>query len=1163
MTPIASDLARVDIDSDHSISVSLEGAAKTKGSAAKSSISYQKVRNDTDIRLTSKSDGIKEELILNSPAAPDRFVYPLKLKGLTAAIEDAGDVVYRDATGVERARTPHGFMYDSKVDPNSGEPAISNGVRFSLIPYGDAQALEIRLDRQWLDSPTRVWPIVVDPDITVYTKGDDTYVMSPFNQNYSTQTELKVGKPDASSSVARAFMHFDTTQLGGKKINYAYLFTWEKHSWSCSQNPGPAYRVTSPWDGSQMTSFPGASTDDGAPASGAWWPDGRACGARAAYWDIAGMAQNWANSGETNGSVSVRANNEGSNLAWKKYHSVQAGLSLAPVLLAGYTDASPIGSLDDAIGVRGGVYVRGWTFDPDSPTAAIEAHGWAGSVGKAMVANEYRPDVGNAYPGVGNYHGYSGVIPLPPGNYNVCVAGINNPGTPGTNTWLACRSVTVSASYPDPPTITNTQGGATMAEVSWTRAAFDGGSLVTKILVTATGNGSTKTVECVASTCLNSGKVLIEGLAAGTYSFVAYAINAIGTSGPSNSASNSVLALDALAPKNVTATAGDHEATVRWTAPNVSLPAPLTGYTVKTVRTSDQVVLDKPVTFTGPTEAKVTSLENGTQVKFAVTATTLILSATTESNAVTPAGRPFPPANVAAVAENGRATVNWSPSDPNGSPILSYTVTPYLNGNALNDKTQTVGGAVTSVVITGLTNGSTYTFKVVATNAVGSSDESGPSGPTDPKGEPSAPTNVSALAGDEQAEISWSEPADNGSAILGYTVRARVAASDAVVISQPATMSPATLHGLTNGVAYYFTVQAANEVGSGPESSRSTTITPGDRPDPPSGVVATAGYGEAEVSWVAPDDNGFTISQYKVTSSPGGLTITTNGANSARFTGLNVGTPYEFRVTATNERGESDPSLASLSVKPLARYEIEMKAWIPQAWVVDPLQPTDSPYPGIHLGLEPCYDPPDDIEPFVNVISYYSGNNHDSWTGDADDHKVAASIGFDWDGSNVLNSRITPSTSFGPTHLFATYIDTRSNEVLEICQINSGSQTERAEATLAGQTFTLDYEAANAINPTPEPTIKGHLTGSVAGDGSLSLSWNSTEFPSQGVRVTRNGEAQFTFIHDVSCLGDEGVLGFNGFANISRGLSSTSITYNRTVSPQDDARTEVVESPVC
>ncbi len=159
-------LAKVEMDPDHSISMRLQGADDIEGDVRKDSVTYEDARTDTDLKLTSKRNGFKEELILSSADAPDRFVYPLQLEGLTAAVEGAGDVVYRDEDGVERARTPHGFMYDSNVDPNSGEPAISNGVTFAIIPHGAGQVLEIKLDRQWLDSPDREWPVTVDPDTT-------------------------------------------------------------------------------------------------------------------------------------------------------------------------------------------------------------------------------------------------------------------------------------------------------------------------------------------------------------------------------------------------------------------------------------------------------------------------------------------------------------------------------------------------------------------------------------------------------------------------------------------------------------------------------------------------------------------------------------------------------------------------------------------------------------------------------------------------------------------------------------------------------------------------------------------------------------------------------------------------------------------------------------
>jgi hypothetical protein len=62
--------------------------------------------------------------------------------------------------------------------------------------------------------------------------------------------------------------------------------------------------------------------------------------------------------------------------------------------------------------------------------------------------------------------------------------------------------------------------------------------------------------------------------------------------------------------------------------------------------------------------------------------------------------------------------VSWTvPSDDGGSAITGYTVTPFAGSTALAP-TQ-VGGSATSTRVTGLDNGTSYTFKVAATNSAG------------------------------------------------------------------------------------------------------------------------------------------------------------------------------------------------------------------------------------------------------------------------------------------------------------------------------------------------------------------------------------------------------------------------------------------------------------
>ena len=88
-----------------------------------------------------------------------------------------------------------------------------------------------------------------------------------------------------------------------------------------------------------------------------------------------------------------------------------------------------------------------------------------------------------------------------------------------------------------------------------------------------------------------------------------------------------------------------------------------------------------------------------------------------ESNAVAPVAVPDAPTNVSASAGSSRATVSWTaPTSNGGTAITSYVVTPFVNGVA---QASTTVGNVTSATITGLTNGTSYTFEVAAEMDVG------------------------------------------------------------------------------------------------------------------------------------------------------------------------------------------------------------------------------------------------------------------------------------------------------------------------------------------------------------------------------------------------------------------------------------------------------------
>jgi sugar lactone lactonase YvrE len=189
---------------------------------------------------------------------------------------------------------------------------------------------------------------------------------------------------------------------------------------------------------------------------------------------------------------------------------------------------------------------------------------------------------------------------------------------------------------------------------------------------------------------------------------------------------------------------------------------------------------------------------------------------------------------------------------------------------------------------------------------------------------PSAPTNVSALAGNGQATVSFTAPSNNGGALISsYTVTATpLGGGSSIQVS--GTSSPILVTGLTNGVFYTFTVNATNNVGvSANSNSSASTLVEFTTPGIPTNVKATAGSNGTVVTFAPPSDNGGSaITGYTVTATPiaGGPSTTFNGdASPIIYSGLQDGVGYTVTVAATNINGTGTSSQSSAAFAPITQ----------------------------------------------------------------------------------------------------------------------------------------------------------------------------------------------------------------------------------------------------
>ena len=273
------------------------------------------------------------------------------------------------------------------------------------------------------------------------------------------------------------------------------------------------------------------------------------------------------------------------------------------------------------------------------------------------------------------------------------------------------------------------------------------------------------------------------------------------------------------------------------------------------------------------------------------------------------ASAPAKPRNFSAVQVGAREVrLEWEPStDP--LTIVTFEYTDNAGENEIWKDATGSHSTTASYTVSDLVVDTTYTFAARAINSAGEGVSSDPWSVTIAAAPADRPTALTAVAGDEQVQLSWRYSGSQTST-TGFQYQQKTGGDFGddwtdIIGSTWVTRSH-IVTGLTNGTTYTFRVRAVN-VTIGSDTTNEEDATPsasGSRPARPTNFNAEqTGVGQVELTWNTAGAR-LTVTGYQYTADGGSnwsdISGSDSGTNSHTVSGLMVDTMYTFAVRAVN-----------------------------------------------------------------------------------------------------------------------------------------------------------------------------------------------------------------------------------------------------------------------
>src|SRR6185437_11627046 len=411
-----------------------------------------------------------------------------------------------------------------------------------------------------------------------------------------------------------------------------------------------------------------------------------------------------------------------------------------------------------------------------------------------------------------------------------------------SNTASATTASPVTVSQP-PTGLTASADSFSQITLNWNAPSNNGGSAIIGYKIARSSDGGSTWSTIVSNTGSTSTTYSNSGLSPNTtYSYRVYAINSVGTSSPSNTASATTL-IQVLAPQSPTgltaSSVSSSQINLSWSAPADNGGSAITGYKIERSISGGSWSVLVSNTGTAGTTYSNTGLSSSTTYSYRVSAINSVgisspsnvASATTNTQLLPPE----PPTGLTATTvSSSQINLSWTaPSNNGGSAVTGYKIEQSTNSvSTWSMIVSNSGSTGTTYSNVGLAASTSYTYRVSAINSVGTSAPSGTASATTSAAltVPQPPTNLSATAvSSSQINLSWNAPSNNGgSPITGYKINRSDDGGTTWITLVQNTQSTGTTYsdtGLSPSTTHSYRVFAINGIGTSPSSNTAIATT--------------------------------------------------------------------------------------------------------------------------------------------------------------------------------------------------------------------------------------------------------------------------------------------------------------------------------------------------